>query len=290
MVHYVILQLVKSFFLIRDASLPAFREDEFSYAKGFLVDESPILLLILSVWWKNGDFTNLRSGMFDNEVDDSFVDWAANNGELGRQYEAVETNQLNLSQKLLYVMRNDGFEPIILTWNGLIACCTENGHNEFVLEMLLELQIVDISDSSEGDVLIFPDRIGYRYGYVSPDAIPMLLEQQIGKGEIIDHLWSARKGRSYLRQRRALALAPDQNAVTFNPAWRESRPHSKRLSLPLPIKMSHRSNGRGTASEEEEARKGKLSSQRASSGSCFRSKRCNVRSVGRESRCWRAVE
>ncbi|KAK8939312.1 hypothetical protein KSP40_PGU004605 [Platanthera guangdongensis] len=31
---------------------------------------------------------------------------------------------------------------------------------------------------------------GEWYGYVGPDDVPALLEQHIGKGEIIDHLWS----------------------------------------------------------------------------------------------------
>ncbi|KAG1326706.1 hypothetical protein COCNU_01G006400 [Cocos nucifera] len=47
----------------------------------------------------------------------------------------------------------------------------------------------DGTDSSNGDVLIFPDMIRYRYGYVSPDDVPTLLEQHIGKGKIVDHLW-----------------------------------------------------------------------------------------------------
>lgn len=28
-----------------------------------------------------------------------------------------------------------------------------------------------------------------RYGYVTPDDVPALLDQHIGKGEIIEHLW-----------------------------------------------------------------------------------------------------
>ncbi|KAL0904688.1 hypothetical protein M5K25_026822 [Dendrobium thyrsiflorum] len=44
--------------------------------------------------------------------------------------------------------------------------------------------VIIFSQSKTGEVS------GNWYGYVSPDDIPMLLEQQIGKGEIIDHLWS----------------------------------------------------------------------------------------------------
>ncbi|KAH0451435.1 hypothetical protein IEQ34_018734 [Dendrobium chrysotoxum] len=68
----------------------------------------------------------------------------------------VQTNQLNRSQKLLYVMRNDGFEPIILTWNGLITGCMENGLNEFVLEMLLELQIAGLKPDKYTIGMIIP--------------------------------------------------------------------------------------------------------------------------------------
>ena len=28
-----------------------------------------------------------------------------------------------------------------------------------------------------------------RYGYVTPDDVPILMEQHIGKGKIVDHLW-----------------------------------------------------------------------------------------------------
>jgi hypothetical protein len=28
-----------------------------------------------------------------------------------------------------------------------------------------------------------------RYGYVSPDDVPVLLHKHIGQGEIVDHLW-----------------------------------------------------------------------------------------------------
>lgn len=31
--------------------------------------------------------------------------------------------------------------------------------------------------------------ISHRYGYVAPEDVPQLLEQHIGKGEIVDWLW-----------------------------------------------------------------------------------------------------
>lgn len=41
-------------------------------------------------------------------------------------------------------------------------------------------------------VLIFEPSdhfISHRYGYVAPEDVPLLLEQHIGKGEIVDWLW-----------------------------------------------------------------------------------------------------
>ncbi|KAK6913070.1 hypothetical protein RJ641_022671 [Dillenia turbinata] len=45
------------------------------------------------------------------------------------------------------------------------------------------------SGFSDGDVLIFPEMIKYRYGYVKPEDVPSLLDQHIGKGEVIERLW-----------------------------------------------------------------------------------------------------
>ncbi|RYR00706.1 hypothetical protein Ahy_B07g088836 isoform A [Arachis hypogaea] len=54
----------------------------------------------------------------------------------------------------------------------------------------------DGTETSNGDVLIFPDMIRYRYGYVTPDDVPSLLQQHIVKGEIIDSLWRGQMGLS----------------------------------------------------------------------------------------------
>ncbi|KAH9804281.1 Sucrase-like protein [Citrus sinensis] len=47
-----------------------------------------------------------------------------------------------------------------------------------------------------GNVIIFGSNVngevtGHWYGYVAPDDVPTLLEQHIGKGEIVDWLWSS---------------------------------------------------------------------------------------------------
>ncbi|KAF5457291.1 hypothetical protein F2P56_021404 [Juglans regia] len=50
-----------------------------------------------------------------------------------------------------------------------------------------------------GNVIIYspgPDGkiMGHWYGYVTPDDVPALLDQHIGKGEIIEHLWRGQLG------------------------------------------------------------------------------------------------
>ncbi|THG10238.1 hypothetical protein TEA_003640 [Camellia sinensis var. sinensis] len=52
-----------------------------------------------------------------------------------------------------------------------------------------------------GNVIIFGAKIGgevtgHWYGYVTPDDVPLLLEQHIGKGEIVDWLWRGQMGLS----------------------------------------------------------------------------------------------
>ncbi|XXG47401.1 hypothetical protein AAC387_Pa02g2063 [Persea americana] len=42
---------------------------------------------------------------------------------------------------------------------------------------------------------------GHWYGYVSPDDVPILLDQHIGKGEIVDRLWRGQMGLSNEEQR-----------------------------------------------------------------------------------------
>ncbi|GAU31843.1 hypothetical protein TSUD_114540, partial [Trifolium subterraneum] len=49
-------------------------------------------------------------------------------------------------------------------------------------------------DFFDGDVLIFPQMIKYRYGYVTPNDVPALLDQHIVKGEIIHKLWRGQMG------------------------------------------------------------------------------------------------
>ncbi|RVX08830.1 hypothetical protein CK203_011096 [Vitis vinifera] len=81
----------------------------------------------------------------------------------------------------------------------------------------------DGTEFSDGDVLIFPEMIKYkslkdsdvdsfvddvivngkpgpleckRYGYVTPNDVPELLDQHIGKGEIIERIWRGQMGSS----------------------------------------------------------------------------------------------
>ncbi|KAK8968768.1 hypothetical protein KSP40_PGU001345 [Platanthera guangdongensis] len=70
-----------------------------------------------------------------------------------------------------------------------------------------------------GNVIIFSSSIngevtGQWYGNVTPDDIPLLLEQHIGKGEILDHLWRGQMGLSEEEQRRAQELRVQVNAET----------------------------------------------------------------------------
>ncbi|XP_057474344.1 uncharacterized protein LOC130762622 [Actinidia eriantha] len=62
-----------------------------------------------------------------------------------------------------------------------------------------------------GNVIIFGSSIngevtGHWYGYVTPDDVPVLLEQHIGKGEIVDWLWRGQMGLSEEDQMRSLEL------------------------------------------------------------------------------------
>ncbi|XP_057466209.1 uncharacterized protein LOC130773752 [Actinidia eriantha] len=62
-----------------------------------------------------------------------------------------------------------------------------------------------------GNVIIFGLSIngevtGHWYGYVTPDDVPVLLEQHIGKGEIVDFLWRGQMGLSEEDQTRSLEL------------------------------------------------------------------------------------
>ncbi|TXG67994.1 hypothetical protein EZV62_009269 [Acer yangbiense] len=62
-----------------------------------------------------------------------------------------------------------------------------------------------------GNVIIFGSNIngevtGHWYGYVTPDDVPALLEQHIGKGEIVDWLWRGQMGLSEEEQLRSQEL------------------------------------------------------------------------------------
>ncbi|KAI3456797.1 hypothetical protein Pfo_013460 [Paulownia fortunei] len=60
-----------------------------------------------------------------------------------------------------------------------------------------------------GNVIIFGPNIkkevtGHWYGYVMPEDVPLLLEQHIGKGEIVDFLWRGQMGLSEEDQKKSL--------------------------------------------------------------------------------------
>ncbi|KAL0306234.1 UNVERIFIED_CONTAM: hypothetical protein Sradi_6040700 [Sesamum radiatum] len=113
----------------------------------------------------------------------------------------------------------------------------------------------DGTETSNGDVLIFPDMIRYRrlthfdvetfveevlvkdgewlpgspealrgwYGYVMPEDVPLLLEQHIGKGEIVDFLWRGQMGLSEEDQKKSQELRFQVNGgSTMDRSMKES--------------------------------------------------------------------
>ncbi|XP_039123057.1 pentatricopeptide repeat-containing protein At2g13600-like [Dioscorea cayenensis subsp. rotundata] len=52
----------------------------------------------------------------------------------------AHANQVNRIQESLSLMRKEGFEPNIYTWNGIVAGLMDNGENEFALKMFSEMQ------------------------------------------------------------------------------------------------------------------------------------------------------
>ncbi|ERN19217.1 hypothetical protein AMTRI_Chr10g232300 [Amborella trichopoda] len=70
-----------------------------------------------------------------------------------------------------------------------------------------------------GNVIIFvPNNAGevtgHWYGYVSPEDVPILLDQHIGKGEIVDQLWRGQMGLSAEDQKKAQDLRLQINGKT----------------------------------------------------------------------------
>ncbi|KAJ0045733.1 hypothetical protein Pint_03813 [Pistacia integerrima] len=53
-----------------------------------------------------------------------------------------------------------------------------------------------------------------KYGYVTPDDVPLLLEQHIGKGEIVDLLWRGQMGLSEEEQKKSQELRLQLNGET----------------------------------------------------------------------------
>ncbi|XP_071905483.1 uncharacterized protein [Coffea arabica] len=72
-----------------------------------------------------------------------------------------------------------------------------------------------------GNVIIFGPNIhkeitGHWYGYVTPDDVPILLEQHIRKGEIVDWLWRGRMGLSEDEQINSQELRLTMNLMQTN--------------------------------------------------------------------------
>ncbi|PRQ35112.1 putative thioredoxin-like ferredoxin [Rosa chinensis] len=67
-----------------------------------------------------------------------------------------------------------------------------------------------------GNVIIFGSNInkevtGHWYGYVAPEDVPQLLEQHIGRGEIVDWLWRGQMGLSEEQQKKSQELRLQPN-------------------------------------------------------------------------------
>ncbi|BFG33560.1 hypothetical protein CerSpe_198340 [Prunus speciosa] len=70
-----------------------------------------------------------------------------------------------------------------------------------------------------GNVIIFGPNFnrkitGHWYGYVAPEDVPVLLEQHIGKGEILDWLWRGQMGLSEEQQKKSQELRLQLNGET----------------------------------------------------------------------------
>ncbi|XP_050368531.1 uncharacterized protein LOC126786677 [Argentina anserina] len=70
-----------------------------------------------------------------------------------------------------------------------------------------------------GNVIIFGSKInkevtGHWYGYVAPEDVPQLLEQHIGRGEIVDWLWRGQMGLSEEQQKKSHELRFHLNGET----------------------------------------------------------------------------
>ncbi|XP_043725579.1 altered inheritance of mitochondria protein 32-like [Telopea speciosissima] len=65
-----------------------------------------------------------------------------------------------------------------------VSPCSHIGGHKYAGNLII------FSSNSEGKVA------GHWYGYVTPDDVPILLEQHIGKGEIVERLWRGQMGSS----------------------------------------------------------------------------------------------
>ncbi|KAM0943073.1 putative thioredoxin-like ferredoxin, Thioredoxin-like superfamily [Dioscorea sansibarensis] len=81
-----------------------------------------------------------------------------------------------------------------------VSPCTHIGGHKYAGNVII------FSPSSRGEVT------GHWYGYVTPDDVRALLEQHIGKGEILDHLWRGQMGMSEEEQRKVQELRLSLNS------------------------------------------------------------------------------
>ncbi|XP_020597214.1 uncharacterized protein LOC110036991 [Phalaenopsis equestris] len=70
-----------------------------------------------------------------------------------------------------------------------------------------------------GNVIIFSSSLngevtGHWYGYVTPDHVPLLVEQHISKGDIVDDLWRGQMGLNEEEQRKAREFRLQMNGET----------------------------------------------------------------------------
>ncbi|KAL5699968.1 hypothetical protein ACHQM5_025477 [Ranunculus cassubicifolius] len=108
-----------------------------------------------------------------------------------------------------------------------------------------------------GNVIIFSRNAdkqvtGHWYGYVTPEDVPVLLEQHIGKGEIIDRLWRGQMGLSEEDQKTAqelrLQLITDNGGTGSQenvPSVLSSQPSSEMNVKQVDAKGCCQGNGNG---------------------------------------------
>ncbi|KAG0468911.1 hypothetical protein HPP92_018239 [Vanilla planifolia] len=83
-----------------------------------------------------------------------------------------------------------------------VSACSHIGGHKYAGNVII------FSSSASGEVT------GHWYGYVTPVDVPLLLDQHIGKGEIVDYLWRGQMGLKEEDQRKFLQQRLQANAET----------------------------------------------------------------------------